>query len=60
MVGGIGSEKGLRNAVKRLFATEAKEIIARKTVSLSQINILIFDQLKRYAGCIPKVRAKPH
>jgi hypothetical protein len=57
MVGCIGTEKGLRIAIKRIFDSEqASQITDRKRLTLGQINVLLFDQLKRY-GHIPKVRA---
>ena len=59
MVGSIGSEKGLRNAIKIVFeADDAAEIIARKTLTLLEINAILRNQIKTHKGRIPKVRAK--
>jgi hypothetical protein len=58
-VGSIGSKKGLRNAIKRVFAPDdAARIIARKTLTLWEINQILQNQIKIYGGRIPKVRAK--
>ncbi len=59
MVGSIGTEKGLRIAIKRLFNPEqAKQIINGKTLTLRQINALLQDHLRIHHGRIPKGRAK--
>lgn len=58
MVGSITTEKGLRKAIKRLFADEASHIIKSQVLSLWQINIILTDQLGRNHGNIPKPRAK--
>jgi hypothetical protein len=56
MVGSIGTEKGLRNAIKRVFPKEAREIIARKTLTQWEINQILDDQLKTHNRRIPQVR----
>ncbi len=57
MVGSIGSAKGLRKAIKSAFKPEqANQIIARKTLTLVEINQLLAVQLRVHRGHIPKVR----
>jgi hypothetical protein len=56
MVGTITTEKGLRNAIKRLFENEAEGIITSKMLSLYRINVILVDQLKRNRGKIPAPR----
>jgi hypothetical protein len=56
MVGTIASDKGLRNAIKRLFGKDATKIIESKKLSLWQINEILIDQLRRNRGKVPKAR----
>lgn len=58
MVDTITTDKGLRKAVKRLFAEEASEIIKDQALSLWRINLILVDQLGRNHGKIIKPRAK--
>jgi len=58
MVGSIGTVKGLRKALKRVFsAEEGKHIMDRQTLTLLEINKLLKDELRIYRGRIPMVRA---
>ncbi len=57
MVGPIGTEKGLRKAIKHAFKPEdVKDIVGRKTLTLREINELLHRQLQRNSGRIPKLR----
>lgn len=56
MLGSIGSNRGMRNAIKRLWPVDAAAIIERKVLSLFEINVILLDQLRIYRGHIPKVR----
>ena len=56
MLGTITTDKGLRNAIKRLFPDHAAEIVESKMLALWQINEILVDQLKRNHGKIPAPR----
>lgn len=57
MVGRISTQKGLRKAINRLFIVEdAARIIRKRELTISEINHILQDQIKRNHGRIPSVR----
>jgi hypothetical protein len=58
MVGSIGTEKGLRKAIKRLFSAEdAERIIRQRRLTIFEINRILQDQITRNDGHIQTVRS---
>lgn len=56
LVGNITTIKGLRKALRRVMPDQADEILAKRTMTVLEINLLLEDHLRRNRGEVRKVR----